>query len=66
MKRSPDERDTKHTEAQLKRFERSQMSFSIRRVNVCEYTIKMAPCESFGKVPSEGMRQEEGEKWREN
>jgi hypothetical protein len=36
------------------------MSFSIRRVNVCEHTVKMVPCESFVKVPPEGMQNRKG------
>ena len=40
MKRSLDER---HTQGSLTdTFRQSQMSFSIRRVNICEYTVKIA------------------------
>ena len=27
-----------------------------KRVNVCEHTVKTAPCDSFGKVPPEWVR----------
>ena len=31
-----------------------------KKVNVCEHTVKMAPHESFGKVPPEGLRDRRG------
>ena len=42
MKRSPDERHTKTYGSLSDTFQQSQMSFSIRRVNVCEYIVNMA------------------------
>jgi hypothetical protein len=31
-----------------------------KRVNVCEHTVKTAPCESFGKVPLEELQDRKG------
>ena len=27
-----------------------------KRVNICEHTVKMVPCDSFGKAPPEWVR----------
>ena len=35
-----------------------------KRVNVCEHTVKTAPCDSFGKVPPEWVRDRKNKKWR--
>ena len=35
-------------------------------VNVCEHTVKMAPCEIFLKVPAGGVVRQEWRGWREN
>ena len=34
----------------------TDVSLVQKRVNVCEHMVKMAPCESFGKVPPEGCK----------
>ena len=35
-----------------------------KRVNIFEHMVKMAPHESFGKVPPEGLQDRKGEEWR--
>ena len=35
-----------------------------KRVNVMEHAVKVAPCNSFGKVLPEDMLDWKGEKWR--
>ena len=54
MKRSPDERNTQTYGSLIEIFQQSQMSFSIKRVNVCEHTVKIAPHESFEKCHQKG------------
>ena len=68
MKRSPGEKHTQTHGSLIKMFRGSQMSFPIKRVNVCEHTVKMTPREGFGKMPSERVRDRKGvgvEGWNE-
>ena len=56
MKRSLDKRHTQTYGTLIETFQQSQMSFLIRRINVCEHMVKMGPRECVGKVPPEGCR----------